>query len=87
MTTTRSPLKDEPGWATHTPFPNFGKAEYFCGSGLTEARHRRGPVARMERKRNPGRCRMPGGAAPDCTCAHPGTGLRGFPPYIICLAQ
>jgi len=35
MTTTRSPLKDEPGWATHTPFPNFGKVEYFCGGGLT----------------------------------------------------
>jgi len=32
---TRSPLKDEPGWATHTPFPNFGKAEYFCRKGLT----------------------------------------------------
>ena len=30
MTTTRSPLKDEPGWATHTPIPNFGKVEYFC---------------------------------------------------------
>ncbi|EHR02465.1 hypothetical protein Bra471DRAFT_03218 [Bradyrhizobium sp. WSM471] len=29
VTTTRSPLKDEPGWATHTPFPNFGKGEYF----------------------------------------------------------
>src|SRR4051794_39613206 len=35
VTTTRSPLKDEPGWATHTPFPNFGKVEYFCGGGLT----------------------------------------------------
>ena len=33
----RSPLKDEPGWATHTPFPNFGKAEYFCENGLTES--------------------------------------------------
>jgi hypothetical protein len=32
---TRSPLKDEPGWATHTPFPNFGKVEYFYGMGLT----------------------------------------------------
>ncbi|WP_210169292.1 hypothetical protein, partial [Bradyrhizobium sp. Leaf396] len=36
MTTTRSPLKDEPGWATHTLFPNFGKAEYFRARGLTE---------------------------------------------------
>src|SRR4051812_3949373 len=35
VTTTRSPLKDEPGWTTHTPFPNFGKVEYFCGEGLT----------------------------------------------------
>ena len=26
----RSPLKDEPGWATHTIFPNFGKVEYFA---------------------------------------------------------
>jgi hypothetical protein len=34
-TTTRSPLKDEPGWATHTPFPNFGKVEYFEASRLT----------------------------------------------------
>jgi len=32
---TRSPLKDEPGWATYTSFPNFGKVEYFCGEGLT----------------------------------------------------
>jgi len=31
----RSPLKDEPGWATHTPFPNFGKVEYFYADGLT----------------------------------------------------
>ncbi|MET4274378.1 malonyl CoA-acyl carrier protein transacylase [Bradyrhizobium sp. F1.2.2] len=23
------------GWATHTTFPNFGKAEYFCWRGLT----------------------------------------------------
>ena len=35
VTTTRSPLKNEPGWPTHTPIPNFGKAEYFCASGLT----------------------------------------------------
>jgi hypothetical protein len=35
MTTTRSPLKDEPGWATHTPFPNFGKVEYFRNGRLT----------------------------------------------------
>jgi hypothetical protein len=34
-TTTRSPLKDEPGWPTHTLFPNFGEVEYFCGEGLT----------------------------------------------------
>jgi hypothetical protein len=31
----RSPLKDEPGWTTHTSFPNFGKVEYFCEGGLT----------------------------------------------------
>ena len=35
-TTTRSPLKDEPGWAGCTIFPKFGKGEYFCGEGLTE---------------------------------------------------
>ena len=35
VTTTRSPLKNEPGCATHTPKPNFGKVEYFSGSGLT----------------------------------------------------
>jgi hypothetical protein len=34
MTTTRSPLKDEPGWATHTTNPNFGNGEYFRGEGL-----------------------------------------------------
>ena len=34
----RPPLKDEPGWATHTPFPNFGKVEYFCEEGLTRWR-------------------------------------------------
>jgi hypothetical protein len=27
----------EPGWATHTPKPNFGKVEYFQRKGLTEA--------------------------------------------------
>ncbi len=27
----------EPGWATHTLKPNFGKVEYFCKDGLTEA--------------------------------------------------
>ncbi|MGY4330586.1 hypothetical protein ACVWWG_005003 [Bradyrhizobium sp. LB7.2] len=32
---TWSPLKGEPGWATHTPKPNFGKAEYFRAGGLT----------------------------------------------------
>ena len=31
----RSPLKVEPGWSTHTPIPNFGKVEYFCGCDLT----------------------------------------------------
>jgi hypothetical protein len=36
----RSPLKDEPGWATHTPFPNFGKAEYFRPDRLTDDRNR-----------------------------------------------
>ena len=35
MTTTRSPLKDEPGWATNTINPNFGKVEYFRERGLT----------------------------------------------------
>ena len=44
MTTTRSPLLDEPGWATHTTNPNFGKVEYFCDDGLTTARHRRACV-------------------------------------------
>ena len=32
-----SPLLGEPGWATHTSKPNFGKAEYFRAHGLTEA--------------------------------------------------
>ncbi|MBR0958984.1 hypothetical protein [Bradyrhizobium japonicum] len=32
-------LKDEPGWATHTLFPNFGKAEYFDAVGLTRERN------------------------------------------------
>ncbi|QOG21468.1 hypothetical protein FOM02_33390 [Bradyrhizobium sp. SEMIA] len=41
MTTSRSPLKDEPGWATHTTNPNFGKVEYFCEIGLTACRHSR----------------------------------------------
>jgi hypothetical protein len=85
MTTTRSPLKDEPGWTTHTPFPNFGKAEYFCESGLTRGRHRRGPVARMKRsviREGAGRS----ASSPRITLAlHPGTGAS--PPYIICLAQ
>ncbi len=30
-----SPLLGEPGWATHTPKPNFGKVEYFRARGLT----------------------------------------------------
>src|SRR5439155_6328358 len=33
---TRSPLKVEPGWATHTAKPNFGKEEYICAGRLTE---------------------------------------------------
>ncbi|MGY3651024.1 hypothetical protein ACVWW2_006315 [Bradyrhizobium sp. LM4.3] len=37
---TWSPLKGEPGWATHTPKPNFGKAESFSRRGLTHPRHR-----------------------------------------------
>jgi hypothetical protein len=39
MTTTWSPLKDEPGWATHTTIPNFGKVEYFHADGLTRERN------------------------------------------------
>jgi hypothetical protein len=35
---TRSPLKTEPGWATNTTFPNFGKVEYFQADGLTALR-------------------------------------------------
>ena len=34
----RSPLLGEPGWATHTPFPNFGKVEYFHKQCLTRCR-------------------------------------------------
>ena len=34
-TTSRSPLLVEPGSATHTPKPNFGKVEYFRADGLT----------------------------------------------------
>ena len=40
----KSPLLGEPGWATHTPKPNFGKVEYFCVRGLTE-----GDTARCRR--------------------------------------
>jgi hypothetical protein len=36
----RSPLLGEPGWATHTIFPKFGKVEYFCRAGLTKERTR-----------------------------------------------
>ncbi|HXH46402.1 MAG TPA: hypothetical protein VNK51_21525, partial [Bradyrhizobium sp.] len=36
MTTSRSPLENEPGCATHTSIPNFGKAEYFRAIRLTE---------------------------------------------------
>src|SRR3954470_21851096 len=52
VTTTRSPLKDEPGWATHTPKPNFGKVEYFFPRGLTHGRHRpRNETPRVEATR------------------------------------
>jgi hypothetical protein len=37
MTTTRSPLKNEPGWTTHTANQKFGKVEYFHWEGLTGA--------------------------------------------------
>ncbi|MGY4368554.1 hypothetical protein ACVW1A_004619 [Bradyrhizobium sp. LB1.3] len=40
----RSPLLVEPGCATHTPFPNFGKAEYFRTGGLTGATQARSPL-------------------------------------------
>ncbi|WP_210183191.1 hypothetical protein, partial [Bradyrhizobium sp. CCH5-F6] len=36
MTTTRSPLKNEPGWTAHTANQKFGKVEYFRDIGLTE---------------------------------------------------
>ncbi|WP_211434695.1 hypothetical protein, partial [Bradyrhizobium diazoefficiens] len=39
---TRSPLKDEPGWATHTTNQNFCKSEYFHDEGLTGQRNRAG---------------------------------------------
>ena len=39
MTTTRSPLENEPGWATHTANQNFGKAEYLYTMGLTRERN------------------------------------------------
>src|SRR3954454_25075759 len=65
--------------------PNFGKVEYFCGQRLTEERHRRGPVARMERKRNPGRCQTPRERPRIALALHPGTGAS--PSYIICFAQ
>ncbi|MDX3967637.1 MAG: hypothetical protein QHD01_13670, partial [Bradyrhizobium sp.] len=39
MTTSWSPLKDEPGWPTHTTNPNFGKAECFHTRGLTRERN------------------------------------------------
>ena len=39
MTTTRSPLENEPGWATHTANQNFGKAEYLHAMGLTRERN------------------------------------------------
>jgi hypothetical protein len=74
MTTTRSPLKDEPGWPTHTPFPNFGKAEYFHQCGLTPVRvglsrcfaRRRSPPARRDAGDEPkglvSACGRPGAA-------------------------
>ena len=37
---TWSPLKGEPGWATHTSKPNFGKAGSFSRRGLTHPQHR-----------------------------------------------
>ncbi|MGY4326487.1 hypothetical protein ACVWWG_000901 [Bradyrhizobium sp. LB7.2] len=40
------PLKGEPGWAIHTPIPNFGKVEYFRAGGLTGERHRAQSLAR-----------------------------------------
>src|SRR3954471_24567598 len=52
VTTPRWPLKDEPGCATHTPFPNFGKVEYFFPRGLTHGRHRpRNETPRVEATR------------------------------------
>src|SRR3954447_14235748 len=75
MTTTRSPLKDEPGWTTHTPFPNFGKVEYFCVSGLTRACRglvrcfvrRRSPPARRDAGRAKGMCRLAAVRGPPAT--------------------
>jgi len=43
--------------ATHTPFPNFGKVEYFCGEGLTGVAGcfgRRAKIAVAERRRSDG---------------------------------
>jgi hypothetical protein len=79
MTTTRSPLKDEPGWMTPTPFPNFGKAEYFCVSGLTRACRglvrcfvrRRSPPARRDAGRAKGMCRLAAGRGPPATNSSP----------------
>src|SRR4051812_4983998 len=91
VTTTRSPLEDEPGWATHTSFPNFGKVEYFCDGRLTASRvfcpsgdERPSPEASSPQSDQ--------GLAPEegpriTLAIHPGTGLRGSPLYIICLAQ
>src|SRR4029078_9468727 len=69
-TTTRSPLKDEPGWATHTPFPNFGKAEYFWSGYLTGGR----VFCPTDRPRNL-RCEsatVPAGQMPDKRISHCG---------------
>ncbi|WP_456623055.1 hypothetical protein, partial [Bradyrhizobium sp. P5_C12] len=49
---TRSPLKVKPGWATHTPFPNFGKVEYFCEPGLTPDRNSNSTAKAGEAYRN-----------------------------------
>src|SRR3954463_14726984 len=74
MTTTKSPLQDEPRWATHTSFPNFGKVEYFHQCGLTPVRvglsrcfaRRRSPPARRDAGDEPkglvSACGRPGAA-------------------------
>jgi len=71
---TRSPLKDEPGWATHTTNPNFGKVEYFCDGGLTGSEvfaRRPRPCSPDGAQRNPGFL-LQARAAPDYAALHPG---------------